>query len=168
MKFPKKKHSASQLQNVVSILSDNFLDSLKSKLIDKEIHKIILSYFDKNREKKTYETYFTFLDEKKKRIVVKSIDITDKIHFEEGLKLSLKGLRDIISKSPLMICNIDKDGQILFVNSAFQKSLGFTEEELLSKSFYNLIEPSYLENNIFDLQSFTGDETKNLDLPLNQ
>ena len=77
-------------RNVVSILSDNFLDSLKSKLIDKDIHKIVLSYFDKNREKKTYETYFTFLDEKKKRIVVKSIDITDKIHFEEGLKLSLK------------------------------------------------------------------------------
>ena len=152
--------------NVVSILSDSFLDSLKSKLIDKEIHKIILSYFDRNREKKTYETYFTFLDEKKKRIVVKSIDITDKIHFEEGLKLSLKGLRDIISKSPLMICNIDKDGQILFVNSAFQKSFGFTEEELLSKSFYNLIEPSYLENNIFDLQSFTGDEIKSLGLPL--
>lgn len=154
-------------RNVVGILSDNFLDSLKSKLIDKEIHKIILSYFDRNREKKTYETYFAFLDEKKKSIVVKSIDITDKIHFEEGLKLSLKGLRDIISKSPSMICNIDKEGQILFVNSAFQKTLGFSEEELLSKSFYNLIEPSYLENNIFDLQSFIGDEVKNLDLPLN-
>ena len=111
--------------NVVSILSDNFLDSLKLKLIDKDIHKIILSYFDKNREKKTYETYFAFLDEKKKRIVVKSIDITDKIHFEEGLKLSLKGLRDVISKSPLMICNIDKDGQILFANNAFQKSLDY-------------------------------------------
>ncbi len=66
-----------------------------------------------------------------------------------------------------MICNIDKDGQILFVNSAFQKSLGFTEEELLSKSFYDLIEPSYLENNIFDLKGFTSDEVKNLDLPLN-
>ena len=154
-------------RNVVSILSDNFLDSLKSKLIDKDIHKIVLSYFDKNREKKTYETYFTFLDEKKKRIVVKSIDITDKIHFEEGLKLSLKGLRDIISKSPLMICNIDKDGQILFANSTFQNILGYTEEELLSKSFYDLINPTYLENNIFDLQSFIGDEPKSLDLPLN-
>ncbi|HEX9250617.1 MAG TPA: PAS domain-containing protein, partial [Ignavibacteriaceae bacterium] len=153
-------------QNVVSILSDDFLDSLKSKLIDKEIHKIILSYFDKNRDKKTYETYFTFLDEKKKRIVVKSVDITDKLHFEEGLKLSLKGLHEIISKSPLMICNIDKDGLILFANFAFQKILGYTEEELLSKSFYDLIEPSYFKSNIFDLQSFTGDEIKSLNLPL--
>jgi PAS domain S-box-containing protein len=154
-------------RNVVGILSNNFLDSLKLKLIDKDIHKIILSYFDKNREKKTYETYFAFLDEKKKRIVVKSIDITDKIHFEDGLRLSLKGLRDIISQSPLMTCNIDKEGQIIFANSAFQKILGYTEEELLSKSFYNLIESSYLENNIFDLQNFTGDEPKTLDLPIN-
>lgn len=154
-------------RNVVSILSDNFLDSLKSKLIDKDIHRIILSYFDKNRERKTYETNFTFFDEKKKRLVVKSADITDKIHFEEGLKLSLKGLRDIVSKSPLMICNVDKDGQILFANSEFQKVLGYTEEELLSKSFYQLIETSYLKNNIFNFQSFTGDEVKSFDLPLN-
>lgn len=153
-------------RNVVSILSDNFLDSLKSKLIDKDIHRIILSYFDKNRERKTYETNFTFFDEKKKRLVVKSADITDKIHFEEGLKLSLKGLRDIVSKSPLMICNVDKDGQILFANSEFQKVLGYTEEELLSKSFYQLIETSYLKNNIFNFQSFTGDEVKSFDLPL--
>ncbi len=152
--------------NVVSILSDDFLNSVRSKLLEKEIHKIVLSYFDKNREKKTYETYFTFLNEKKKRIVVKSIDITDKIHFEEGLKLSLKGLRDIISKSPLMICNIDIDGQILFVNSAFQKVLGYTEEELLSKSFYELIEPAYLEKNIFDLRSYKGEMPISLDLPL--
>ncbi len=61
-------------------------------------------------------------------------------------------MRDIISKSPLMIVNIDKDGQILFANPAFQKALELNEEELLSKSFYDLIEPSYLENNIFDLQ----------------
>ena len=154
-------------RNVVSILSDNFLDSLKSKLIDKDIHRIILSYFDKNRERKTYETNFTFFDEKKKRLVVKSADITDKIHFEEGLKLSLKGLRDIVSKSPLMICNVDKDGQILFANSEFQKVLGYTEEELLSKSFYQLIEPSYPKNNIFNFQSFTGNEVKSFDLPLN-
>jgi len=153
-------------RNVVSIFSDTFLDSLRLKLNDKEVHKIILSYFDKNREKKTYETYFTFIDEKRKRIVVKSIDISDKIHFEEGLKLSLKGLRDTIAKSPLMICNIDKDGQILFANSTFQKTLGFTEEELLSKSFYDLIEPSYLENNIFDLQSFDSSDVRNIDLPL--
>ena len=153
-------------RNVVSILSDNFLDSLKSKLIDKDIHRIILSYFVTNRERKTYETNFTFFDEKKKRLVVKSTDITDKIHFEEGLKLSLKGLRDIVSKSPLMICNVDKDGQILFANSEFQKVLGYTEEELLSKSFYQLIEPSYPKNNIFNFQSFTGNEVKSFDLPL--
>lgn len=163
----KEEATGDNAQNVVSILSESFLDSIRLKLQDKEIHKIILSYFDKNRQKKTYENYFTFIDKQKKRIVVKSIDITDKIHFEEGLKLSLEGLRNIVSKAPLMICNVDRSGQILFTNSAFQKTLGFTEEELLSKSFYELIEPSYLENNILDLQSFNGDEVKNLELPIN-
>ncbi|MBK7631024.1 MAG: PAS domain S-box protein [Ignavibacteriales bacterium] len=162
----KEEALGSTAHDVVSIFSDSFLDSLRLKLNGKDVHKIVLSYFDKNREKKTYETYFTFLDEKKRRIVVKSIDISDKIHFEEGLKLSLKGLRDIVSKAPLMICNIDRDGQILFANSTFQKKLGFTEEELLSKSFYDLIDPPYLENNILDLKSFNGDEVKTITLPI--
>lgn len=152
--------------NVVSLLSNAFLDSIRTKLNEKQVHRIILTYFDKDREKKTYETYFTFLDEKKEKIIVKSIDITDKIHFEEGLKLSLKSLRQILAKAPSMVCNIDQDGQIIFTNNAFQKVLGYTEEELLSRSFYELVDPVYLENNILDIKSFVGDEPKIIDLPL--
>jgi PAS domain S-box-containing protein len=152
--------------NVVSILSDSFLDSVRAKLTDKEIHKIVLTYFAKNREKKTYETYFTFLNEKKEKLIVNSIDITDKIHFEEGLKLSLKGLRQVLAKAPSMVCNIDQDGQIIFTNQSFQKILGFTEEELLSKNFYELVDPIYLEHNILDIKNFIGDEPKKIDLPL--
>ena len=139
---------------------------LKLKLNEKELHKIVLSYFDKNRQKKTYEAYFTYYDKRKNRIVVKSIDITDKIHFEEGLKLSLKSLREILSKSPSMICNVDQDGQILFANPAFLNRLDFAEEELLLKSFYDLIDKSYLENNIFDFRSFIGEDPKQIDLPI--
>lgn len=155
-----------QAYNAVSILSSPFLDSLRSKLDEKGLHKIIISYFDKNREKKTYETYFIYYDESKKRILVKCIDITDKITFEEGLKQSLKSFRDIISKSPVMVVNVDQDGMIIFSNPAFQQHLGYTDEELISKSFYDLIDHNYLENNIFDFRGFLGEETKQVELPL--
>ncbi|HQJ47363.1 MAG TPA: PAS domain S-box protein, partial [Ignavibacteriaceae bacterium] len=155
-----------QAYNAVSILSSPFLDSLRSKLDEKGLHKIVISYFDKNREKKTYETYFTYYDESKKRILVKCIDITDKITFEEGLKQSLKSFRDIISKSPVMVVNVDQDGMIIFTNPAFQQHLGYTDEELISKSFYDLIDRNYLENNIFDFRGFLGEETKQVELPL--
>ncbi len=151
--------------NAVSILSDDFLDSVRAKLTSKDIHRIILTYFDKNREKKTYESYFTFLDEKKDKIVVKSIDITDKIHFEDGLKLSLKSLRQTLVKVPAMVCNIDQDGQIIFSNQSFQNVLGYSEEELLSLSIYEIVDPIYLENNILDFKSFVGDEPKIIELP---
>ena len=122
-------------RNVISILSDNFLDTLRLKLNDKDIYKIALSYLDKNREKKTYESYFAFLDEKRNQIIVKCTDITDKIHFEEGLKSSLKSLREILIKSPSLICNIDPDGQVFFVNSSIQAVLELSDEELLAKNF---------------------------------
>lgn len=152
--------------SVVSILSDQFLDSVRQKLIQKDVYRIVLTYFDKNREKKTYETYFTFADDKIGKIIVKSIDITDKIHFEEGLKLSLKSLRQILSKAPSMVCNLDQDGQIIFTNQAFQKMLGFSEDELLARSLYEIVDPEYLENNILDLSSFVGEEPKVIDLPI--
>jgi PAS domain S-box-containing protein len=152
--------------NAISILSESFLDSIKSKLQEKEIHKIVLSYFDRNRQKKTYETYFTFYDIKKSKLLAKSIDITDKIHFEEGLKLSLKSFRETLSKAPTMICNVDQDGQIFFINPALLQYLDYNEEDLLSSSFYNLIEKSFLDNNLFNFKSFVGDEPKQIEIPL--
>lgn len=152
--------------NAISILSDIFLDSLKSKLHEKENHKIVLSYFNKNREKKTYETYFAFYDLKKTKLITKSVDITDKIIFEDGLKLSLKSFRDTLSKAPTMICNVDQDGQIFYINPALLRFLDFNEEELLSTSLYNLIDKEYLEHNIFDLKGFIGEEAKQIELPL--
>ena len=165
--FEKSKDEALGLiaQDAVSILSPSFLESINSKLSEKETHKIILTYFDKNREKRTYELHFTFADQKQKKLVVKCFDITDKIHFEEGIKSSLKSLRQLIFKAPSMICNLDREGQIIFSNEAFQTTLNYTEEELLSKSFYELIDPIYLENNILDLKNFVGDDPKHLDLP---
>lgn len=162
----KEEALGAKANQAVSILSENFLESLRSKLNEKDFHKIVLSYFDKNREKKTYEAYFTYLNEKNDRIIIKSVDISDKILFEDGLKQSLKGLRDLLSKSPSMIVNIDQDGQILYANPAFQKRLDYSEEELLSSSFYNLVDANYIDNNIFDFKNFIGDEPKQIDLPL--
>lgn len=165
--FEKSKEEVLGLvaQDAVSILSNTFLESLKTRLAEKDTHKIIITYFDKNRDKKTYEMHFAFTDIKRERLLVKCIDITDKIHFEEGIKSSLKSLRQLIAKSPSMVCNLDRDGQIIFTNESFQKKLGYNEEELLSRSFYELIDPIYLENNILDLKKFTGDDPKELELP---
>ncbi|KAB2850250.1 MAG: PAS domain S-box protein, partial [Ignavibacterium sp.] len=150
----------------VSILSPSFLDSIRIKLNEKGLHKIVISYFNRNREKKTYETYFTYYDDFTKKILVKCIDISDKVTFEEGLKQALKSFRDIITKSPLMITNVDQDGMIIFTNPAFQQYLGYADEELISKSFYDLIDRNYLENNIFDFRGFLGEEPRQVELPL--
>lgn len=152
--------------NAISIFSDVFLDSLKSKLHEKDIHKIVLSYFDKNRQKKTYETYFAFYDEKKTKLLAKCVDITDKILFEDGLKLSLKTFRETLSKAPVMICNIDLEGQINFINQALLRFLDYNEDEILSSNLYSLIDKNFLDKNSFNLKTFTGLEPKKFELPL--
>src|SRR5690606_35824226 len=98
--------------------------------------------------------------------LVKCIDISDKVTFEDGLKQSLKSFRDIISKSPIMIANVDQDGMIVFTNPAFQQNFRYSDEELVSKSFYDLIDRFYLENNIFDFRGLLGEEPKQIELPM--
>ena len=162
----KEEAIGNKANKALSILSDEFFESLKSKLNEKDVHKIVLSYFDKNRQKKIYETYFILTDDRRKQIIVKSIDITDKIQFEEGLKSSLKSLRGLLSKSPSMVCTVDQYGQILFANPAFQKKLELSEDELLAKNFYDLIDDDYLKNNNFNFRSFIGNQHNQIDLPL--
>lgn len=55
-----------------------------------------------------------------------------------------------------LICESDVDGFFQRINPAFERILGWSEEDLLNKSFYNFLHP-------YDLQS-TSDEFKQLNL----
>src|SRR5690606_4401446 len=44
----KEEALGSQAHNAVSILSDSFIDSVRMKLNEKGLHKIVISYFDRN------------------------------------------------------------------------------------------------------------------------
>jgi PAS domain S-box-containing protein len=50
-------------------------------------------------------------------------------------------LKLIMDNSFNMIANIDLNGQILFCNEAYNEVLGFSKDELINKSFYDLLHP---------------------------
>lgn len=62
----------------------------------------------------------------------------------ENIKLLVKEreLKAIIDNSFNMIANIDLNGNILYCNEAYHEILGFTKDELINTSFYNLLHPS--------------------------
>ncbi len=67
---------------------------------------------------------------------------------ETDLRMAEKDLKEIFNLSLDMICIAGMDGYFKKVNPAFIKNLGFSEQELLSKPFYDFIHPDDVEDTI--------------------
>lgn len=153
------------ISNYVRFFTTDFLAGIEDKLKSKPYQRTIITEYDELKNKIVLECTFTKLEDEHNHTVVKCEDITSKIHFEENLISSLKGLKQTILKAPQMICQVDLNGQILFANEALIFTLGFTEEDLLNTTLYNLIDPEYFEKNIFDLSAFSSKPSSEIELP---
>lgn len=152
--------------STIKFLSRDFLTKIEEIIKEKQFHRTIITEFDEFKHKIVYECSFNKLIGNESITLVTLEDISSKIHFEENLIESLKGLKQTLQKSPQMICHVDPNGQILFVNDIMLFTLGFTEEEILSTTLYNLIDPRYFEKNIFDLTAFVSKSSSEIELPI--
>jgi len=144
-------------------ISREFLEKAEYELKKEIIYKTELQFIDKNNEQKFYELKFS-ITQNNDRILIIS-DSTDFYFIEKKLKNSVYALENTINNSPQMVILLKSTGEIIFANKSFCNNLGFDRKDLLSRSFYNLINPSYLEKNIFDLTAFTQKKSGNLELP---
>lgn len=82
-------------------------------------------------------TIFPILDSSGKltNAVIQHRDITERKQAEEALKLSEEKFRKAFTTSPDLIAITGiEDGKFLFVNEGFQKSTGYSEEEIRGKT----------------------------------
>uniref|UniRef100_A0A832DJI9 histidine kinase n=1 Tax=Ignavibacterium album TaxID=591197 RepID=A0A832DJI9_9BACT len=155
-----------QVGQSLKFLSKDFLKEIEEKLKSKPYHKTIITEYDEFRNKIVFECSFAKLEDDDKLTIVKCEEITSKIHFEESLIASLKAMKQTILKAPQMICQVDLNGQILFANEALTFTLGYTEEDLLNTTLYNLIDPAYFEKNVFELSAFSSKPSSEIELPV--
>lgn len=72
-------------------------------------------------------------------------DITERKKIEEALRESEERFRPIVSESAVGIARASFEGQLLFINQKFCDMLGFTAEELLRKTIWDLSAASNTE-----------------------
>jgi PAS domain S-box-containing protein len=65
----------------------------------------------------------------------------------EELRLSENRWRSIFDNSAVGICAATPDGRFEMVNSAFQRMMGYTEDELLERSFLDITHPEFRDLN---------------------
>jgi PAS domain S-box-containing protein len=64
------------------------------------------------------------------KIVCVADDITEKVNIQKALSESEQRLRSIMDTAPIPIAEIDCSGRFLFVNRAYYKKFGYTQEDL--------------------------------------
>jgi len=79
----------------------------------------------------------------RKNIVV-GRDITERVRLEKELEDREKRFKALAELSPAGIL-VHHQGEILFVNDALCKILGYTKEEIMKKKVWDLIHPDYRE-----------------------
>lgn len=94
--------------------------------------------------------------------VLRINDITEEYKMEKNLKLEEQRLRGVTENIKDLIFTIDVEGKISYVNKAVIDVLGYTEEELIGKNYYDLL---LVESNLkmIDSKYFNKDKILTID-----
>ncbi|SDC72077.1 PocR ligand-binding domain-containing protein [Williamwhitmania taraxaci] len=126
---------------------ESFLRIDKQVLIDgkENINEELLTVRDgQSRTISTRKTRFS--DNNGNKFLVGSIrDISDLKGAEEALQAKIKDLNGFFSVVLDLLCIADTDGNFRLLNPAWEKTLGYTMEELMAKPFLDFTHPDDLQ-----------------------
>lgn len=149
----------------LNVFDENYFLTIKGELSKTNSWKINLTIFRDANEKDIIEAKFSMM-ESKGLIVIIFNNITEKVTLEHNYIESEERLKNIAFNTDDLICNVESDGIITYVNKKFIDVLGYLEEELYGKQFTDFIDIKYFENYNFDLREFKGNPNKKIELPL--
>jgi len=149
----------------LKLFNEDYFRKILKDLKQQKVWEINVNIFGKNQIKQTFELKFSFADEKQDAIIVLCNNITERFEQDEKIKSSEKKLKNIVTNTGQLICSVDQSGKILYANSTFLKVLDYNEEEMTGKNISDMLSPSFLENNSFDLDELSKEKTKGVSLP---
>ena len=111
------------------------------------LEKLIRRHYDKK-----------FIEERRRR------DESERkiIELSEKLEEHQKKLASIIEFQQEMVCRFDQDTKLTFVNDAYCRAFGYTEEELLNKSFIDFIPEDSRQLVLDNIKNLTSENPTNL------
>ena len=84
-------------------------------------------------------------------IVVNYRDITERKQAEDALRESQMKYKNLVETTHDLIWSVDADGRITFLNRAAKEIYGYEPEEMLGRSFFEVMDPEHYHR---DLEKF--------------
>lgn len=81
-------------------------------------------------------------------------DITNRIKIEKSLKESEELYRTVFQNSPSGICLTDTKGCFIYMNQAYLNIVGYSEKELIGKSFTQITHPDDIDGELHYLEQY--------------
>lgn len=150
----------------LDLFDRRFFENIKNDLKKEKIWKVNLNIFGEEHKKEIFEAKFSYLDDYQNTIIVLCSNITKKVKEEEEHKLAEASYKNLLANSVELICKLDSTGNILFANKTFLETLDYDEAEIKQKQLNHLIQPQYIENNLFDIKTLSKSHPTNIKLPL--
>ncbi len=147
-------------------LSMLFADNQEpSKITDKEIFISGSFTGEVLNKKKSGEHFISYLSasvlKNKMGVTIGSMgvsrDVTAIKKIELELRKSEERYRDLFENATDLIQSIDANGKILYANSAWKKTMGFSEDELAEKTIFDFIHPKSVKRCIKLLSKILDD-----------
>ncbi|MCB0036744.1 MAG: PAS domain S-box protein, partial [Anaerolineales bacterium] len=119
-------------------------------------HLGILSALHANGQEFPIEVSISRVGEDKQKLYMAIVrDMTEKIQTEEALRQSEIRYRALIEEMPGMLCRFQEGGILEFVNEAYVRTFGQTQEELIGRSFLPFIPKAYQAEVLSNLNSLS-------------
>lgn len=93
-------------------------------------------------------------------------NITSRAKLERELRLSEQRFRNVVTNSHEFICILDPNGRITYANPYFLDAFQYSEAEVTSLNFSDLVDTLYLASRSFNLNEIISYNTRSLELPL--
>ncbi|MBX7151838.1 PAS domain S-box protein [bacterium] len=114
----------------------------------------------KNGSWRYFNGSIAFIQEKNESayIVINAIDLTDRKNSEEKLREIEARFRNSFTHASIGMALVNLEGRCVQVNEALCRTLGYSEEELLSKTIADITHPDDLLNDLANLDALTNQQ----------